>query len=226
MRRVTLVGSPSPLDLWAMHFLDELGIGVAVFTATNVDDLFILALFFADARTRARAVVLGQFLGIGALWAASALLALAALAIPPGWIALLGLAPLALGLRELWGFRRGARRGGGADGGRDGGQDGPDGSDGANDARRAGGMSALSVAAVTIANGGDNLAAYVPLFASSAASVGLYGIVFAVCTAGWCWLGHRVATHPSLRGAIARLGRVALPIVLVLLGLWILAGAF
>ena len=194
-----------------MHLLDEIGIGVAVFTATNVDDVFMLALFFADVRTSARAVVLGQFLGITALWLASALIAVAALAIPPNWIAYLGVVPLALGLRELWAFRA-AARGTAAEETRD--------------PPHRGGWSALAMAAITIANGGDNVAAYVPLFANSSASVPLYGLVFALCTAAWCWLGHRVATHPSLRGAIARMGRVALPLVLVLLGLYILLGGF
>ena len=155
-----------------MSLLDEIGIGVVVFAATNVDDVFILALFFADARVDARAVVAGQFLGIGVLWLASALASVAALAAPPEWLALLGIAPLALGVRQLLEFRAGTRSVAESDSLGDHPRT-------AETARRTGGSSALSVAAVTIANGGDNLAAYVPLFATSAASVPLYGLVFA-----------------------------------------------
>jgi cadmium resistance protein CadD (predicted permease) len=81
--------------------LEAIAIGVTVFVLTNIDDVFLLTAFFADGRVRARAIVSGQLLDIGALVAASALAALTALVIPRAWIALLGLAPLALGLRLL-----------------------------------------------------------------------------------------------------------------------------
>jgi len=86
-----------------------LGVAVVVFASTNVDDVFVLAAFFADPRLRVRAIVLGQFLGIGALVAASAAAACAWLAMPDGYPALLGVVPLALGLQKLWGLRRSGR---------------------------------------------------------------------------------------------------------------------
>lgn len=88
--------------------LGVLGVAVVVFASTNVDDVFLLAAFFADPHLRARSVVLGQFLGIGALVAASAAAAWASLAVPDGYPALLGAVPLALGLHKLWGLRRAA----------------------------------------------------------------------------------------------------------------------
>ena len=49
--------------------------GVAAFAATNVDDIFILMLFFSkvDGEFRNRHVVLGQYLGFAALVALSVL---------------------------------------------------------------------------------------------------------------------------------------------------------
>ena len=44
-----------------------LGIAIVVFATTNIDDVFLLSAFFADPRLRSRAVVIGQFAGIGAL---------------------------------------------------------------------------------------------------------------------------------------------------------------
>lgn len=76
----------------------DLGIGIVVFASTNIDDIFLLAAFFADPRLRHRSIVFGQYLGIGALVLASALAALLALTLPDGWIALLGIVPLLLGL--------------------------------------------------------------------------------------------------------------------------------
>jgi len=76
-----------------METLSQLGIGVVVFASTNIDDIFLLSAFFADPHLRPRSVVAGQFLGIGALVTASAVAALAAVVIPPGWSSLLGLVP-------------------------------------------------------------------------------------------------------------------------------------
>lgn len=50
---------------------------------------------------RQRSIIVGQFLGIATLVCASAFAALLALAVPPGWTALLGVVPLALGLQRL-----------------------------------------------------------------------------------------------------------------------------
>ena len=62
--------------------LEVVGVGIVVFASTNLDDVFLLAAFFADPRLPARSVVSGQFLGIGALVAGSAAAAWAALAVP------------------------------------------------------------------------------------------------------------------------------------------------
>jgi cadmium resistance protein CadD (predicted permease) len=63
-------------------WLTRLGIGVVVFASTNIDDIVLLAAFFADRHLLTRHIVIGQFLGIGVLTAASAIAALAALAVP------------------------------------------------------------------------------------------------------------------------------------------------
>lgn len=196
--------------------LGVLGVAVVVFASTNVDDVFLLAAFFADRHLRARSVVLGQFLGIGALVAASAAAAWASLAVPEGYPAMLGAIPLALGLRKLWGLRR---AGGEAD---------PDDSDlrGAEErAERRTHSQVLAVAGVTVANGGDNLGVYIPLFARDPHLVPLYALVFAVMTALWCFAGHRLVQNRMIGDRLRRYGHVALPIVLIALGLWILAGA-
>src|SRR4029079_15741907 len=89
------------------HLLGVLGVAAVVFATTNTDDLFLLAAFFSAPHLRARAVVLGQFLGITLLVVASAAAAWASVAVGAGYTALLGAAPLALGLRKLWELRRG-----------------------------------------------------------------------------------------------------------------------
>jgi cadmium resistance protein CadD (predicted permease) len=57
--------------------LSAVTVGVALFAATNVDEIFLLSVFFADRHLSSRSVVLGQFLGIAALAAVSVAAALA-----------------------------------------------------------------------------------------------------------------------------------------------------
>ena len=79
----------------------------------------------------------------------------------------------------------------------------------------------LAVAFVTAANGGDNLGVYIPLFTRQLSWIPIYVAVFAVLTTLWCAAGYWLVNHPVL-GRIRRYGHVALPFVLIGLGLHIL----
>ncbi len=83
----------------------------------------------------------------------------------------------------------------------------------------------LAVAGVTLANGGDNLGVYIPLFSRVPRLVPLYVAVFTIMTGVWCAAGYQLVNNPLLGKRIGRYGRVALPFVLVALGVWILYGA-
>lgn len=191
----------------------EVGLGAFIFASTNIDDLFVLIAFFSDPQLRRRAIVSGQFLGIAVLYLASLLMALMALSVPRGWIALLGLVPLGLGLRKLWTLREDLR-------GRDEvaviqGRE--------HQAQESLHSQILAIASVTVSNGGDNVGVYVPLFASRGESLLVYALVFAVMTAAWCALSHFLVN--GLLGApIRRYGHIGLPFVLIALGMYILAG--
>jgi cadmium resistance protein CadD (predicted permease) len=198
--------------------VSDLGIGIVVFASTNIDDLFLLAAFFADTRLRHRSIVLGQYLGIGALVLVSALAAILALTIPEGWVALLGIAPLLLGLAKLPALRV-------AKAGTEGDRDARRMQDQEHAAERRLRLPVLAVASVTIANGGDNLAVYVPLFATQFEAVATYALTFAVMTGVWCALGYFLVNKTVLGGAVRRYGHIILPIVLIALGIYILSGA-
>jgi cadmium resistance protein CadD (predicted permease) len=184
-------------------WLHALAVGIPVFAATNTDDLLLLAVFFSDPRFPPRQIVAGQLLGIGALVLLSAGAALAAVAVPPGWVALLGIAPLWLGVRALRGDDDGADP----------------------EALPRSRLPWLAVAAVTVANGGDNLGVYIPLFARAPAAIPAYAAIFTALTALWCFAGHALVSHRRFGERVRRAGRRALPFVLIALGVWILAGA-
>jgi cadmium resistance protein CadD (predicted permease) len=192
-----------------------IAIAVAVYASTNVDDLLVLAVFFANPRVRVSAVIAGRYVGLAALVLGSAAAALLALAIPPEWIALLGFVPLFLGIRLLPGLVRGGEG------------DEADATPGALRATQRQGFmpQTMTVAGVTVANGGDNFGVYIPFFAAAPAAIPTYIVVFALMTAAWCALGYFVVNNPLLGAHLRRYGDVLLPAVLILLGLYILSGA-
>ena len=48
-------------------------IGVSAFAATNIDDIFVLMIFFSSLTFPVRQVIFGQYIGIGLLVAISVL---------------------------------------------------------------------------------------------------------------------------------------------------------
>ena len=83
-----------------------IAIGVSAFVATNIDDIFVLMMFFSSSYSSSitfpvRQIVLGQYVGIGLLIAISALGSLIALVVPPYIIRLLGIVPIAIGSKRL-----------------------------------------------------------------------------------------------------------------------------
>ncbi|MEU4441868.1 cadmium resistance transporter [Actinosynnema sp. NPDC050801] len=170
---------------------------IGLFAVTNVDDIVLPALFFAQGVPAWR-VVLGQYLGFAGILAVAVTAALDATLLPPSVLPWLGLLPPALGVKAGWRAWRG----------------------GEDSAPAASG--ALGVAAVTFANGGDNIGVYVPVFATTGFTD--YVIVFLLLVAVWCAAGRFFATRPVIARALSRRGHVVLPVVLIVIGVLILVG--
>ncbi|WP_357464331.1 cadmium resistance transporter [Micromonospora sp. NPDC047465] len=173
-----------------------------VFAATDIDDIVVLTLFFVAARSTGRPrtwqIVAGQYLGIGALALASAVVAAGLLVVPDPWTGLLGLLPIALGVRALL--------------------------DREADEAPAVVGSTLGVAGVTIANGADNIAVYVPVFrALGPADSAVFLLVFVVLVALWCAAGAWLGGHPRVTGVVERAGHWLVPAVFIAIGVVILA---
>jgi cadmium resistance protein CadD (predicted permease) len=186
-----------------------------MFAVTNIDDILILALFFAQVRHRPRGVaivVLGQYVGFAAILAAAVIGALGAGLLPESVLPYLGLLPMILGIRAGWAAWRERHD-----------------ADGDSPAGEGSDVGVLTVAAVTLANGGDNIGVYVPVFANSGTSgMVVYLVVFLALVAVWCAAGRFFATRPPVARALSRWGHVLLPAVLIAIGLLILieGGAF
>lgn len=181
----------------------------ALFAATNIDDIVVLTvLFVASTRGRPRPwqIVAGQYLGFSTLLAVSFVAALGLGVVPEEWVGLLGLIPLALG---LVGLARSLRSYGEDD-----------------DASSLAAVGLLGVAGITIANGGDNIAIYTPVFRTmSLADATVTIVVFLVLVAVWCAAGRLIGTHTAVIEALERVERWLVPVVFIGLGFFILIEA-
>lgn len=184
---------------------------IGLFIVTNIDDIIVLSLFFARGAgqrgTTAR-ITAGQYLGFAGILGAAVLVTLGAGAfLPPSVIPYFGLIPLALGLWAAWEAWRG-----------------DDDDDDDDEARVAGkNVGVLTVAAVTFANGGDNIGVYVPVFLSAGTgAVVAYCVVFLVLVAVLVAAAKFVATRRPIAEVLERWEHVLFPIVLIGLGIFIL----
>jgi cadmium resistance protein CadD (predicted permease) len=196
-------------------------IGISAFVATNIDDIFILMIFFSTSSLSfpIRQVVLGQYIGIGLLVAISALGSFIPLVVPLQLIALLGLVPIAIGVKKLIQVVR--KKDEASD---------PMQTVQEKNSRKENRsyLSFLTVAAVTFSNGGDNIGVYVPMFAqyNTTSQFTTLVVVLMIMTAVWCAVAYYLVNHPLIASRIRRVGNIVLPLVLIGIGIYILAGSF
>jgi cadmium resistance protein CadD (predicted permease) len=213
----------------------DLGVAAAAFVGTNVDNTVVAMVMVAGAPVeRARRIAVGQAIGFVVLVVVAIAAAAVLFEFSTAVVGLLGLVPLTIGVRGLVALAR-RHPGGEAEANAAAGVDG----DGDGDVRkrrwrphteqRAVGRTVTAAALVTIAAGGDNLAVYIPLFrVGGAANVGAIVAVFVVGEALVTWVILAGGRHPKARGAMVRMGHVAVPILLCCVGVLVLvqAGTF
>jgi cadmium resistance protein CadD (predicted permease) len=186
---------------------------IGLFLVTNIDDIIVLSLFFARGagqRGTTTRIVVGQYLGFGGILFASVAVTFGAgLFLPDDAIPYFGLIPLLLGGYATWKLWR----------------NGDNDDDGVADKP----ISALTVAAVTFANGGDNIGVYVPVFlAVGTGALVAYCVVFLALVVVLVLAAKFVATRKPIAEVLARWEHILFPLVLIVLGLVILieGGAF
>lgn len=184
---------------------------IGLFLVTNIDDIIVLSLFFARGagqRGTTTRIVVGQYVGFGGILLASVAVTFGAgLFLPDGAIPYFGLIPLLLGGYAAWQTWRN------------------DDDDPVDDRP----ISALAVAAVTFANGGDNIGVYVPVFlAVGTGALVAYCVVFLALVVALVLAAKFVATRKPIAEVLERWEHILFPLVLIVLGLVILieGGAF
>jgi cadmium resistance protein CadD (predicted permease) len=197
-----------------LDFPALVGIGIGAFVSTNIDDLFVLMVFFATLRLPFIQIILGQYIGMGSLMGISLVGSLITLIVPRNIIGLLGLFPIAIGIKELLELHNKSDR--------------------EEDEkltkklrRKKIQLPFLTVAAVTF-SGGEEIRVYTTLFATNNEVEAIITIISVtmVLTAFWCFLAFYLVKHSLFADIFRSIGSRVLPYVLIGLGLYILAEAF
>jgi cadmium resistance transport/sequestration family protein len=196
-------------------------VGITAFVATNLDDIVVLVIFFSQVNTtfRRRHIVGGQYLGFMVLLLLSVPSYFGGLVLPKAWVGLLGLLPIWVGISQIL----------------DKDAENPEVKAVSSEVASGKKVSILTwmtsilnpktyqVAAVTVANGGDNLGIYIPLFASnSLPRLAVIVSVFLILVGVWCWIAQRMTQQRAIALILARYGHRIIPFVLMGLGLYIL----
>lgn len=196
-----------------MDFFSVIGLGIVSFIATNLDDMLILMTFFANIRFPPFQVVLGQYVGMGALLALALAGSLISLIVPNNLLGLMALFPIAIGIRELLELRKSNND-----------KEPPK---NASQSRWIAVLPFLTVAAVTF-SGGEEIGIYATVFATNNALGDMIIIISVamVLTAFWCGLAAYFVKHTFLADRFRAVSTKVLPFILIGLGIYIIAEAF
>ena len=202
-----------------MANLEILGLSIGAFVATNIDDLFILVVFFAKRSFPTSQIILGQYVGMGLLLGVSLVGSLIALVIPHNLLGLVGLFPIAIGIKELLDLRKSKNDGNEVD-----------------DVKIVNRLSKSSwrsylpflvVASVTF-SGGEEIGIYTSIFViyNSSSEVITVFTVIMILTGVWCVIAYYLVNRSFLTTQLRRIANKVLPFMLIGLGAYILIEAF
>ena len=206
------------------------------FASTNIDDIFILTLFFSQINNdmKIKHIVIGQYLGIGLLTIISIIGALGISVAPSEYVGFLGLVPIYLGVKAYFDYKK----------------ENKDNEDVTNQelrndtnirsmeleettyiqekhrlnfARNFINPSVIKVFSLTLANGADNIGIYVPLFTSmNLMDIIVTVIIFILLIALWCFIGLKLSEHSFVQKNIEKYKHIFVPIIFICLGVFIL----
>ncbi|MDF5710611.1 MAG: cadmium resistance transporter [Nostoc sp. S4] len=197
------------------NYVTAISTGAITFIATNIDDIVILLLFFSQINSTFRSwhIVTGQFLGFTVLLILSLSGLFGGLVLSKSWIGLLGLLPIAIGISSLVNQEEDSLE------------------EVLPETQQSQGTiitnllspQTYSVAAVTVANGSDNISVYVPLFASSnlesfVITIGLFFLLLGI----WCYIAYRLTNYKIIASVLTRYGSNLVPFILIGLGAFII----
>lgn len=189
-------------------------ISAVAFIIANIDDLLLLVMFFSQPHYRFRHILLGQYLGVAALFAISSISYFTKFAIPYSWIKLISLIPILLGVRILANLYHTRTNSGILSN--------------SNKGRVIVFTSSriISVAILSFAQGSDNVGIYLPLLAGcDAPKLVVTGLIFMFMVTVWCLLGFYLVKKNALGRKFTTYAQLILPFFLIIVGLLVLLNA-
>ncbi len=172
------------------------------FVGTNIDDIFVLMLLFAQVCGKKSffPMLFGRYLAMLTVLAISFLGAFGLSFISADYIKFLGFLPIFLGIKAIFEHKNEENQ---------------------NETK----LTSLvwSTTLITLANSADNIGVYIPLFTGYTWSQVLITVaVFLIMTFLWHVLGMKLASLPFLKKMIEQYKIIAVPVIYILLGLYIL----
>jgi cadmium resistance protein CadD (predicted permease) len=176
---------------------------VLAFISTNIDDLFILTLFYGSGKYRSAQIMGGQYLGIFTLVVISFIGSFVGNFMDQRYIGFLGLFPIYLAIKQIVELLKNET--------------------GDESEIAARNLGIIAIAGVTIANGGDNIGVYIPLLTTLTTLAKLQFVsIFLFMVFIWCLVAKYLAHRPLIAKSLRRYGHIIMPGVLFLLGVFIL----
>ncbi|KAF3004356.1 hypothetical protein E8E13_009745 [Curvularia kusanoi] len=202
-----------------MQFGKAVGTACSSFIVTNIDDLFVLVTFFAEASISKNVtpvkITIGQYLGFTVIVAISMVGFGAALVLPSEPIGFLGLLPVLLG---VWNMCDLVFKDGGEE------EEGLQEEDGAAGGAKVASMkSILKVSLVVCANGADNVGTYIPLFSQAkGAEIAVYVVVYNILLGVWCLAAFLIMKQKHIFRMAQKYASVVIPFLYMGLGIFII----
>lgn len=179
---------------------------IVAFASTNIDDIFVLMIFFLNSKIKTKQVVLGQYIGIGILVVISILASIGFSVFPKKYLGLLGFIPIVLGIKAWLDYRK---------------EDEEECNE--NCIKGKFNSNILKVSMVTVANGADNIGIYIPLFTQmNRLDLIICIIIFILMTGLWCYIAKNVSQYPLIKEKVEKYKNYLIPLVFIGIGILIL----
>ncbi len=193
------------------NLLFPIAIAIPAFISTNIDDMLLLTLWFSQPNNYSQSqVIIGRYLGFTFIIIASIPGIFSRSIVSPEYLGLLGLFPLLMGVRNLFSSEK----------------------EESTEIQWVNLPAQLTniinpkiviIALVTIANGSDNIAIYLPIFANhNWIQLWTVIITFYVMVGLWCYLAHWLVNRSILASTINRNITQLIPWVYIFIGICIM----
>ncbi|KAH8663573.1 cadmium resistance transporter-domain-containing protein [Tricladium varicosporioides] len=191
-----------------MQFGKSVGTACSTFAITNIDDMFVLVTFFAEAATSKAVtplkITIGQYIGFTIIVTISMIGFGVALVLPSEPIGFLGLLPILLGVWMFFGLLF------------------PEEEEDPEKSNIAGMKSILKVSVITLMNGGDNIGTYIPLFSQAkGVEIAVYVVVYYILLGVWCLIAWLIMGQKRVVRLVERYMRIIIPFLYLGLGVYI-----